>query len=61
MGWRTAPITFDKYKTTDEELWSEIRATYRDDLQKAWRRIFLLKHLRHIMPIEVFKYSYVSV
>ena len=35
------------------ELWEDIRSIYRDDLQKAWRRIFGLKKLKAIIPIEV--------
>ena len=52
-GWRTAPVTFDPRHTTDQELWEDIRATFRDDLEKWWRRAFLFKKLRYIVPIEV--------
>jgi len=52
-GWRTIPLTFDPYRMTDEELWKEIRYIYRTQLQLEWRRIFLFRRLRHIVPIEV--------
>ncbi|KAI9719014.1 MAG: hypothetical protein M1828_006390 [Chrysothrix sp. TS-e1954] len=51
-GWRTEPVTFDPRHTTDQELWEDIRAAFRDDLEKWWRRVFLFKKLRYIVPIE---------
>ena len=51
--WRTAPYSFDRRRINDVELWEDIRSIYRDDLQKAWRRIFGLKKLKAIIPIEV--------
>lgn len=51
--WRTAPYSFDRRRINDVELWEDIRSIYRDDLQKAWRRIFGLKKLKAIVPIEV--------
>ena len=51
--WRTAPYSFDRRRINDVELWEDIRSVYRDDLQKAWRRIFGLKKLKAIIPIEV--------
>lgn len=51
--WRTFPYSFDRRRINDVELWEDIRAIYRDDLQKAWRRIFGLKKLKAIIPIEV--------
>ncbi|KAE7996946.1 hypothetical protein FH972_001622 [Carpinus fangiana] len=38
-GWRTVPLTFDKHRTDDRELWSKIRIVYRDELEKPWRRM----------------------
>lgn len=52
-GWRTEPLSFDPRRTTDRELWMEIRRIYRTELQKEWRRIFLFQKVRHIVPIEV--------
>lgn len=52
-GWRTVPFTFNPYKINDEELWTDIRELYRHSLQKEWRRIFLFKRLKAIVPIEV--------
>lgn len=52
-GWRTVPYTFDKYRINDEELWTDIRALYRNDLQKEWRRLLLFKRLKALLPIEV--------
>lgn len=51
--WRTAPYSFDRRKINDVELWEDIRSIYRDELQKSWRRIFGLKKLKAIIPIEV--------
>ena len=57
-GWRTVPYTFDRYRINDEELWTDIRALYRNDLQKEWRRLLLFKRLKSILPIEVRHYSF---
>ncbi|KAI9808473.1 MAG: hypothetical protein M1827_007226 [Pycnora praestabilis] len=51
-SWRTAPFSFDRRKTDDKEIWEDLRRIYRDDLQKPWRRLFLFKKLKHIVPIE---------
>ena len=51
--WRTAPYSFDRRRINDVELWEDIRAIYRDELQKPWRRLFGFKKLRHVIPIEV--------
>lgn len=53
QGWRTMPLKYDVQTTTDKELWLEIRSIYRKHLQNIWRRIFLFKKLRHLMPIQV--------
>ncbi|KAL8737814.1 MAG: hypothetical protein Q9181_001305 [Wetmoreana brouardii] len=50
-SWRTAPLSFDKRRIDDRELWEDIRETYRMELQMAWRRIFLLKRLKQIVPV----------
>ena len=51
--WRTVPYSFDRRKINDVELWEDIRSIYRDELQKVWRRIFGLKKLQAIIPVEV--------
>lgn len=51
-GFVTTPVTFDRNRTTDEELWSDIRDAFRNELEKPWRRLLLFKHLRLIRPIE---------
>lgn len=51
-SWRTAPYTFDRRRTNDQELWEDIRAIYRDQLQRPWRRVFLFKKLKLLAPIE---------
>ena len=51
--WHTAPLSFDRRRIDDRELWEDIRRTYRDELQMAWRRIFLFTRVKHIVPIEV--------
>lgn len=51
-GFVTTPVTFDRNRTTDEELWGDIRDAFRNELEKPWRRVFLFKHLRIIRPIE---------
>ncbi|KAL9589462.1 MAG: hypothetical protein Q9203_001755 [Teloschistes exilis] len=50
-SWRTAPLSFDRRRIDDRELWEDIRDTYRMELQMPWRRIFLLKRLKHIVPV----------
>lgn len=52
-SWRTTPITFDRFRATDQSLWEDIRYAYRHQLQKEWRRVFLFTRLKHIVPIEV--------
>ncbi|KAI4251560.1 MAG: hypothetical protein LQ352_004773 [Teloschistes flavicans] len=49
--WRTAPLSFDRRRIDDRELWEDIRDTYRMELQMAWRRIFSMKRLKHIVPV----------
>lgn len=49
--WDTAPVRFDPNKITDRQLWSDIRYTFRGDLQKPWRRIFGFMKVRNIVPI----------
>lgn len=51
-SWRTAPYSFDRRRINDQELWEDIRAIYREELQKPWRRVFLFKKLKLIAPIE---------
>ena len=51
-SWRTAPYSFDRRRMDDRELWEDIRAIYRDELQKPWRRILLFKKLKLIAPIQ---------
>ena len=52
-SWRTAPLTFDRKRADDRELWEDIQRIYRDELQGPWRRIFGFKKLKHILPVEV--------
>ena len=47
----TAPVTFNVYRDTDTFLWEEIRAAFRTELERPWRRIFLFKTLKLIRPI----------
>lgn len=47
----TAPVSFDRNRTTDEELWTDIRDAFRNELERPWRRLLLFKHLRTIRPI----------
>ena len=51
-SWRTAQYSFDRRRANDQELWEDIRAIYRDELQRPWRRIFLFKKLKLIAPIQ---------
>ncbi|MCJ1304195.1 hypothetical protein MMC08_007007 [Hypocenomyce scalaris] len=51
-SWRTAPLTFDRKRADDRELWEDIQRIYRDELQGPWRRIFGFKKLKHILPVE---------
>lgn len=53
-SWRTAPVSFDRRRIDDRDLWEDIRQTYRMDLQMPWRRIFSLKRVKHIVPVTVF-------
>jgi len=52
-SWRTTPVTFDRARATDRQLWSDIRNAYRTELQREWRRVFQFTRLKHIVPIEV--------
>ena len=55
--WRTARFSFDMRRTDDRELWEDIRQVYLHQLQKAWRRIFMFKKLKRIVPVEVLRPS----
>lgn len=52
-SWRTAPLSFDRRRIDDRDLWEDIRQTYRMELQPPWRRIFSLKRVKHIVPVTV--------
>lgn len=52
-SWRTTPITFDRFRATDQSIWEDIRHAYRHQLQQEWRRLLLFTRLKHIVPIEV--------
>ena len=49
-NWHSIPLSFDPYRTTDEELWSQIRDIYRTDLQPAYKRLLGFKKLKYILP-----------
>lgn len=49
--WTTAPLRFNPNRINDRQLWTEIRETFRSDLQKPWRRIFGFKKVTGIVPI----------
>lgn len=53
-SWRTAPLSFDRRRIDDRDLWEDIRQTYRMELQTPWRRIFSLKRVKHIVPVTVY-------
>ncbi|KAL8840138.1 MAG: hypothetical protein Q9170_001486 [Blastenia crenularia] len=50
-SWRTAPLSFDRRRIDDRDLWEDIRQTYRMELQMPWRRVFSLKRVKHIVPV----------
>ena len=52
-NWSTKPVKFDPNRINDQELWEDIRDTFRMDLQKPWRRIFGFKKVKSIVPIGV--------
>ena len=52
-NWSTHPFRFDANRTDDRQLWTDIRETFRMDLQKPWRRIFGFKKVKSIVPIAV--------
>jgi hypothetical protein len=49
--WSTAPIRFNPNRINDRQLWTQIRYTFRTDLQKPWRRILGFKKVHSIVPI----------
>lgn len=51
--WRTVSYYFDRRKMDDRELWEDLRGMYRDELQRWWRRVFMFKKLKKIIPVEV--------
>ena len=51
--WRSTHFSFDRRRAEDKGLWEEIRATYQDELQGAWRRIYGFKKLKKIIPVAV--------
>ena len=52
-NWATKSVRFDPNRINDQELWFDIRDTFRMDLQKPWRRIFGFKKVKSIVPIGV--------
>lgn len=58
-NWSTEPFRFDPNRTNDRELWTDIRNTFRMDLQKPWRRVFGFKKVKSIVPIAVYNCSWI--
>ena len=52
-NWATKSVKFDPNRINDQELWWDIRDTFRMDLQKPWRRFFGFKKVKSIVPIGV--------
>jgi len=52
-NWSTEPLRFDPHRIDDRELWTDIRSTFRQDLQKPWKRLFGFKKVKSIVPIGV--------
>ena len=52
-NWSREPYKFDPRRINDRELWTDIRNTFRMDLQKPWRRVFGFKKVKSIVPIGV--------
>ena len=50
-NWKTAPIKFNPKRSTDRELWQEIRDCYRIDLRNPWLRILSFRHITAIVPV----------
>lgn len=50
-NWSKAPIRFNPHKTTDRELWTDIRDTYRFQLRNPWLRWISFRHVTSIVPI----------
>lgn len=50
-NWATAPLRFKPHKTTDRELWYDIRDVYRFQLRKPWLRWLSFRHVTSIVPI----------
>ena len=49
--WSTASVTVDRFRGNDIDMWTDIRQTFRNDLQKPWRRIFGFRRVHCVMPI----------
>jgi hypothetical protein len=52
-NWSTEPLRFDPHRIDDRELWTDIRSTFRQDVQKPWKRLFGFKKVKSIVPIGV--------
>lgn len=50
-NWSKAPLRFNPRKTTDRELWENIRDTYRYKLRNPWVRLLSFRHVTSIVPI----------
>lgn len=50
-NWSKAPVRFNTRKTTDRELWEDIRDTYRFRLRNPWLRWISFRHVTAIVPI----------
>lgn len=50
-NWSKAPLRFNPRKTTDRELWENIRDTYRYQLRNPWVRLISFRHVTAIVPI----------
>lgn len=53
-SWGTAPLSFDRRRIDDRDLWEDIRQSYRMELQMPWRRVLSLKKVKHIVPVTVY-------
>ena len=52
-NWTTEPLRFNPDRINDRELWTDIRDTFRQDVQKPWKRLFGFKKVKSIVPIGV--------
>lgn len=52
MHWHTAIVTIDPYRENDIDAWSDIRNTFRTEVQKPWKRILGFKKVKSIQPIK---------